>query len=141
MGFDGVRPTRGADHLNPYVADQAARTDNAKKPQVKKARRDEKADHVHKDLPHYDTEEENKNPPLSDDEIEEILMFAKVRGIMHQAMTKGDEYVFQINPDTGEVDLIHGSSGDVVMSFTPSELMDVMDKIKRYAGVLTDRAG
>lgn len=144
MAFDGVtRPSQltPADPLNPYLAAHSAKADEVKKPQVKKSQKDEETTGVHKELPQYGEEEEENQQALTEEEAEQIMKFAKMRGLMNVALQDGVEYQFQINADEGLVDLIEAKSGKVVMTLTPSELMEMTDKIQRYAGVLTDRAG
>lgn len=146
MTFEGIpRPGQvapGTDPLSPYLAAHEAKTERKQRPQVKKTERDESSTAVHKELPQYaDEEDEQEQQTLSDEEAEEILLFAKMRGIMNVALEKGTKYKFQINPENGMVDLRDANTGKHVLSMTPSELMQISGKIERYAGVLTDRAG
>lgn len=142
MGFDGVpRIYPQTDPLNPYLAEHAARSENASKPRVKEAKKDEKVIGVHKELPQYDDEDEGRQEPFSEEELEQIMIFARMRGIMNLALEKGVVYQFQVNPETGLVDLIAENTGKAVLSLTPEELMELTQKVQRYAGVLTDRSG
>jgi len=145
MSFDGIRPSQmhtSADPLSPYLAAHEARTEEARRPQVKQTTKDESSTAVHKELPQYgEEEEEDEQPVLSEDEAEQILLFAKMRGIMSGALEKGTKFRFQINAETGMVELRDAGTGNIVLTMTPSDLMQLSGKIQRYAGVLTDRAG
>ncbi len=145
MGFEGIirpNPLQSANPLNPYAADQALKTANAKKPEIKQPHSDEKTTGVYKELPHYDEREERKHQEhLSQEEYEEVMLFARMRGILNLSLSENELYQFHINPETGMVDLIAESNGKVVMTLTPDELMSLTDKIHRYAGMLADRSG
>lgn len=145
MAFDGIpKPAQYSPGgpLNPYAADNAARVQNAKTPKIKKAPSDQGATPTYKELPHYDTDEkEDTQRHLTEEEYEQIMLFARLRGIMNLALDKGEQYQFQVNPETALVDVIAVSTGRVMISMTAVELMEMTQRIHRYAGVLTDRNG
>lgn len=141
MGFDGVyRPNSTPDALNPYLADRAARSANAKKPQVKQSSKKEEVVSVYKELPQYGDDEEKEGQEFSEEEIEKILQFATMRGIMHSVMNENATYEFKLNEETGLIDLIDQDNDKTVMHLTPDEMAELMQKILRYTSVLTDRA-
>lgn len=145
MSFDGmIRPSQftPVSGNNPYLADHAARSENVRKPRVIEALGDQKATEVHKELPHYNNDDEKKRKKhLTPEEYEEIMLFARMRGVMNLAFEDSELYQFQLNPETGKIDLIAMTTGEVKMSLTPDELSQLSEKIDRYAGVLTDRSG
>jgi uncharacterized FlaG/YvyC family protein len=145
MGFDGIpKPAQYSPTgpLNPYLADHAAKAERAKKPQVRRQENDENVTATHKELPHYGDEQENHaRHELTEEEYEQIMTFAKMRGIMNLAFEQGEKYHFNVNPQTGLVDIIAERTGHIVLSITPLELMEMTQRIHRYAGVLTDRSG
>ncbi|MEB3287328.1 MAG: hypothetical protein VKJ04_07480 [Vampirovibrionales bacterium] len=145
MGFEGIQKAalfNAGGPINPYLADQAAKADKLKKPQVTGTERDENVTGVYKELPHYgDEDEERQQEHLSEEEYEQLLLFARMRGIMNLAFEQGEHYQFQVNPQTGLVDVVADSTGQSVLSLTPLELMEMSQRIHRYAGLLTDRSG
>ncbi len=145
MAFDGIpRPSQltPADPLNPYLASNAARAEQAGKPLIKAPGHDEKVKAVHKEQrENHEGENEEREPEfLSEEEEEQLRKFAKVRGLLNFSLEKGVRYQFQINGETGQVDLV-SETGQVVLSLSPVELMQLSEKIQRYAGMLTDRRG
>ncbi|MGE0200303.1 MAG: hypothetical protein AB7P76_04970 [Candidatus Melainabacteria bacterium] len=141
MGFDGIPSFRRVDHLNPYAAEQAAKSDNIHRPKIGKPESDEGVHEAPKHLAGDPDDDENKHAPLTDQELEEVLRFARLRGILSLSFETGALYEFQLNPERGTVDLVKQDSGQVVLSFAPSELHELMQKLDRYAGFLSDRAG
>lgn len=146
MGFDGIfRPsqvTPSAGPLNPYTADNLARTEQAGKPLVEKTAKEEALKALQEEQRQYDeTDEEEKGETFSEEEAQEILLFAKMRGLMNVSMESGRRYEFRINPQTGMVEMIELESGELVLQLTPVELAKLSEKLQRYAGMLTDRSG
>jgi len=147
MSFDGVpRPSQVnpyADPLSPYAAASAAQTDKAGKPLVKGPDKEEGVKAAHREeKQHRDTEDdEERGEAFSEEEAEQIRLMAKMRGLMNFSLEAGVNYEFQMNPETGLIDLIESESGALVMQLLPDELMQLSQKIQRFAGVLTDRAG
>lgn len=147
MAFDGIpRPsqiTPYTDVMNPYVAGNAARTEQAGKPLVQGPEKEDKIKSVHKEERQYhDAEdEEEKEESFSEEEAEQLKIFARMRGIMNFSLESGTRYEFKINPENGMVDLVAADTGQVAMTLTPEELIQVSQKIHRYAGILTDRSG
>ena len=147
MGFDGIpkpaqlNPYTGS--MNPYAAANAARTDNAAKPLIKSPGKEEKVKATQRDEREYHQadDEEERGELFSEEEAEQILLMAKVRGIMNLSLETGKRYEFHLNPENGMIDLIEAGSGTVVLQLLPEELMNLSQKIQRYAGMLTDHAG
>ena len=147
MGFDGIiRPAQvnpNTDSLNPNTASNLARADEAGKPLVQKLTRDEQIKALQRENQQYrDAEdEEGQGETFSEEEAEQILLFAKMRGLMNVSLESGRRYGFHVNPLTGMVDMTDLETGELVLQLTPTELMRLSDKIQRYAGMLTDRSG
>lgn len=147
MSFDGApRPTQVnpyANPLNPYAAAHQARAEKSAKPLVQGLSKDEKIKALEQETHDAAPDEDDEHPgeALSDDEAELIRLFAKMRGLMNFSLEQGVRYEFQLNPHTGWVDLIKESTGECVLQLTPEELMQLSEKIQRYAGRLTDQTG
>jgi uncharacterized FlaG/YvyC family protein len=146
MGFDGVpRPAQVnpyTDPLNPYTAANAARLEQAGKPLIKSPGKDEKVKGLQKEKREYpQSDEEDKGESFSEEEAEQILLFAKMRGLINISLQNDMRYEFHINSETNLVDLIEVASGTVILQLRPEELMQLSQKIQRYAGMLTDRSG
>lgn len=146
MGFDGVpRPAQVnpyTDPLNPYTAVNAARTEQAGKPLVKSLTKEEKIKALEEEKREYpQPEDEEQGEAFTDEEAEQIKLFAKMRGLMNVSLESGVRYEFHINPQTGLVDMIEAGTGKVVLQLQPDELMQLSKQIQRYAGMLTDRSG
>lgn len=145
MSFDGIRTSQ----VNPQVASSlmayGASREVAKKHNVERQQRtyrgagSRKRDSMDEFLALGP--EEPREDFLSEEEREEILRFAKLRGLMNFAFKEGRRYHFQLNPDSGLVDLIELDTGELQISLRPEELMALSDKIHRYAGLMTDQAG
>lgn len=147
MSFDGLpRPAQmglSTGGMNPYAAANAARTDNAGKPLVKSLNKEEKVKALQKEQQEYHQpdEEEERGEAFSEEEAEQIKIMAKMRGVMGLALKEGQRYEFQINAKTGLIDLVEVDTQVVILQMQPEELMALSQKIQRYAGMLTDRAG
>jgi len=146
MGFDGVpRPAQVnpyTDPLNPYTAANAARTDQAGKPLIKSLTKEEKIKALEEEKRDYpQQEDEEQGEAFSEEEAEQIRLFAKMRGLMNVSLESGMRYEFHINPQTGLVDMMEAETGKVVLQLQPDELMQLSQQIQRYAGMLTDRSG
>jgi uncharacterized FlaG/YvyC family protein len=146
MGFDGIpRPAQVnpyTDPMNPYAAANSAKMERARKPLVKELNKEEQVKALYREQPHHhDSDEEQEHEPFSEEEEEQILLFAKMRGIMDFSLKTGVRYEFHINAQSGMVDLIDLESGQVVLQLQPEELLQLSQKIQRYAGMLTDRNG
>jgi hypothetical protein len=148
MGLDGIpRPARitpYTDAMNPYVAEHLARQENADAPLVKSLNREERIRALQKEQHEQgapDEDDGQERETFSEEEAEQIRIFAKMRGLMNFALDSGKQYSFQISPDTGLIDLVELESGQVVLQLLPDELMSLSQKIQRYAGFLTDRSG
>jgi hypothetical protein len=146
MGFEGIpRPSQVnpyTDPLNPYTAGNLARTDQAGKPLIQKLSKEEAIKALEEERRRY--EQADDGPPgetFSEEEAEEILLFAKMRGLMNVSLQSGKRYEFRLNPQTGMVELMAMDSGELVLQLTPIELMRLSEKLQRYAGMLTDLNG
>ncbi|MCE3234446.1 MAG: FlaG protein [Vampirovibrio sp.] len=146
MGFEGIpRPAQVnpyTDPLNPYAAANAARSEQAGKPLIKSLTKEEQVKALQRDnreQPQSDDDEEGE--AFTEEEAEQIRLFAKMRGLINISLQSGVRYEFHVNPETGLVDLIDMESGQVVLQLQPEELMQLSQKIQRYAGMLTDRSG
>jgi uncharacterized FlaG/YvyC family protein len=128
--------------MNPYAAANSAKMERARKPLVKELNKEEQVKALYREQPHHhDSDEEQEHEPFSEEEEEQILLFAKMRGIMDFSLKTGVRYEFHINAQSGMVDLIDLESGQVVLQLQPEELLQLSQKIQRYAGMLTDRNG
>lgn len=146
MGFEGIpRPARVnpyTDPMNPYTAGNLARVDEAGKPLIQKLSREEAIKALEEERRQYqEADDEEAGETFSEEEAEEILLFAKMRGLMNVSLESGKRYEFRINPQTGMVELFELESGDLVLQLTPVELTRLSDKLQRYAGMLTDLSG
>lgn len=146
MGFDGIfRPSQVNPYtnpLNPYTADNLARAEQAGKPLVQKLTAEEAIQALEEERKQdQEQDEEEQGETFTEEEAEEILLFAKMRGLMNVSMESGKRYEFHINPETGMVEMRELESGELVIQLTPIELMRLSDKLQRYAGMLTDRNG
>jgi uncharacterized FlaG/YvyC family protein len=128
--------------MNPYAAGNSARSDQAHRPMVKALSKEEQIKALQREQHQHDEDDEEETPePFSEEEEEQIRLFAKMRGLMNFSLEQGVHYEFHINPQTGLVDLVESSTGKVVLQLMPDELMQLSQKIQRYAGMLTDRNG
>jgi uncharacterized FlaG/YvyC family protein len=146
MGFDGIpRPAQinpYTDPMNPYTAGNSARTDKAKKPLVKALSKEERIEALQREQHQPDdSDDQDEAEPFSEEEEEQIRLFARMRGLMTFSLEKGVRYEFHINAQSGMVDLMEMGTGKVVLQLHPDELMQLSQKIQRYAGLLTDRSG
>jgi uncharacterized FlaG/YvyC family protein len=147
MSFDGLpRPAQinpYGDAMNPYLAANAARSEQAGQPLVKKLDQEEQVKSLQREQRDNSgsDDEEEQGETFSEEEAEQILLFAKMRGLMNVALESGVRYEFRVNPHTGLVDLIDMAADAVVLQLLPEELMQLSEKIHRYAGMLTDRNG
>lgn len=145
MAFDGVpRPSQvqyGSDALNPYLAANAAQTERLKKPLVKGPDSHDRVQATHKEHEQYHDGDEENDEGLSQEEQEQILLFAKMRGLLNFSLQEDVRYEFRVNPLTGLIDLVATESGELKLTLTPDELMQMSRKIQRYAGMLADRSG
>lgn len=147
MSFDGIQkpaqltPYTGA--MNPYTAANAAKADNLGAPLIKRLDQDEKIKAAQREEREYHQadDEEKQGETFSEEEAEQIRLMAKMRGVMNVALESGKHYEFQLNSETGLIDLVEMETGILVLQLLPDELMTLSRKIQRYAGMLTDRAG
>lgn len=146
MGFEGLpRPSQVnpyTDPLNPYTAGNLARTDQAGKPLIQKLSKEEAIKALEEERRRYEqADDDASGETFSEEEAEEILLFAKMRGLMNVSLQSGKRYEFRMNSQTGMVELTAMDSGELVLQLTPVELMRLSEKLQRYAGMLTDLNG
>lgn len=147
MSFDGIpRPSQVNAYthvLNPYQAQNQARAENDKIPLVQSPHQKDKVKALQKEQhEHAQADEEAESDEFFDEEeAEQLRIFAKMRGIMNFSLENGVRYTFQVNTTTGLIDLVEEMTGNVVLKLMPEELMQLSQKIQRYAGILTDRTG
>lgn len=146
MGFEGIpRPAQVnpyTDPLNPYAAANAARSEQAGKPLIKSLTKEEQVKALQRDnRDQSQSDDDEEGEAFTEEEAEQIRLFAKMRGLINISLQSGVRYEFHVNPETGLVDLIDMESGQVVLQLQPEELMQLSQKIQRYAGMLTDRSG
>ncbi|MBX2859999.1 MAG: hypothetical protein KTR14_02100 [Vampirovibrio sp.] len=145
MSFDGVhRPSQlnAPDPLSPYTGAYRAEAERRGKPQVKSVKKDQSTDEVNPFLPRYNQDEEEANPEwLSEEEQEQVLRFAKIRGLLDFSFKHGTRYRFQLNETSGFIELVEEESQEILMSLTVDELTDLFQRLDRYMGVMTDREG
>lgn len=146
MGFEGIpRPAQVnpyTDPLNPYAAANAARSEQVGKPLIKSLTKEEQVKALQRDnREQSQSDDDEEGEAFTEEEAEQIRLFAKMRGLINISLQSGVRYEFHVNPETGLVDLIDMESGQVVLQLQPEELMQLSQKIQRYAGMLTDRSG
>ncbi len=147
MGFEGLpRPAQVnpyTDPLNPYTAGNLARAEQAGKPLIQKLSSEEaiKALEEERRREQAEEDEEEQGEAFSEEEAEQIRLFAKMRGLMNVSLETGKRYEFRLNALTGMVELVELPSEDLILQLTPLELARLSDKLERYAGLLTDLSG
>lgn len=135
----------GVDALSPYQAAFTARLEYAGKPLVKDRKDDGSIRTLGREHRHDPEEDEHPahdgQEPFSEEEAEQIRMFARMRGVMNFSMESGVRYAFRINEASGCVDLVNTQTGEVALQLQPEEMLRLSERIQRYAGFLTDRSG
>ncbi|MBK8189555.1 MAG: hypothetical protein IPK79_03810 [Vampirovibrionales bacterium] len=144
MSFDGVaRPSM----LNPYAdplsaslgAHEAAR-ETRNKPRVEKKRGAYETIGSHKDLARYSVDEDEQGEGLSEEEREQVLLFARLRGLMNFSLDNSVLYRFVYNPESGRADLVDDRNQRVMLSLTIDELLRLSQRMVRYAGMIADKS-
>lgn len=146
MSFDGIqRPSQlnpYSDPLNPSIGAYAAAQEAAHAPQVRTVDKKRRLEATKEKFdPLYDEETEEEPETLSEEEKEQIQIFAKLRGLLNFSLKEGAQYKFHIDPEAGLVNLVAEQTGEVVLRLTPEELIQICGKLKRYAGMMADREG
>lgn len=148
MSFEGIpRPAQVNPYQDPMSAHQAAnaaRSQHAGRPMIQTPAGDEKIKGLHREERErhaFQDEDEARGNAFDEEEIEQIMLFARMRGIMNFSLETGARYEFRLNPETGLVDLVSLETRQVVLQLLPDELMQLSQNIQRYAGMLTDRTG
>jgi len=147
MGFEGLsQPGQmnlytGAN--NPYLAANAAKLTAAKSPLVKKTEQDEAVTATQRDDRDnaQPDDEDERGERFSEEEAGAIRHMATLRGVLNLALEAGKRYEFQLDAASGLVNLISMETGECILQLYPEELMQLSQKIQRYAGMLTNRAG
>ena len=146
MGFDGIpRPSQVNPYnnpLNPYTAANAAGADRAAWPLVKGLSKEEQVKGLQEDHHrHREEDEDEQHKPFTPEEAEEIMLLAKMRGVMNFALDAEVSYEFHMNPETGMVELREVETGKLMLKLTPDEMATLAEKLHRAAGMLADRNG
>ncbi len=143
MSFDGIpRPSQMhayADPLSPYIGANQASEAARHRPKVGKNKEAYDTEKVNKELEQYHDTDDEPREGLSEEEREQILIFAKLRGLMNFSLENGVLYKFQVNDETGIVNLVDPRDDTVMLTLTGEELLQVSEKINRYAGMIADR--
>ena len=144
MSFDGVpRPTQlnpYADPTNPCVGAHQASHAAAHRPRVSGNKETFGSEGVRKELAQYrDSEDKESKEELTDEEREQLMLFAKLRGIMNFSLDSGVLYRFDFNDETERVELIDDRDGSVVLVLTIDDMLAMSLRMERYAGMITDR--
>ncbi len=144
MSFDGIpKPSQMhayADPLSPYLGAHQANEAARSRPKIGKNKAAYSTEKINKELEQYQgIDDEEPKEGLNEEEREQILIFAKLRGLMNFSLESGVLYRFQVNEETGLVDLIDSRDEKVLLTLTAEELLKVSEKINRYAGMITDR--
>jgi hypothetical protein len=145
MSFDGIPRPSQVNPYNPlgaYAAHNAARADQAGKPLIKSPDKDEQVKALQQDhYRHQEKDDDERGEAFNEDEIEAILLLAKMRGLMNFALDPNAHYEFQLNPENGLIELREIATNKLMLRLTPDEMMQLAEKIHRAAGMLTDRSG
>ncbi|MDX2085542.1 MAG: flagellar protein FlaG [Candidatus Melainabacteria bacterium] len=89
-----------------------------------------------------DEDEENAQQEwLNEEERQQVMLFAKIRGLMNISLEEGVAYRFAVAADTGLIELLREDSQAVVLTLTPEEMVSLYKRMERYAGLLTDQSG
>ena len=108
MSFDGIpRPSQlqpYGDPLGAHIGANQAADQSRRKPRIGKTRESFSVDPVHKELEQYPREDDEEQEAFSDEEREQLLVFAKLRGIMNFSLENGVLYRFTVNETSGLVD-------------------------------------
>ena len=141
MSFDGIPRAPYSDPLGSQLAAYEAQK-LKKKPSISSVKDSDGINAVHKEnRQHHDAEDDDdKQEGLTEEEQEQILIFAKLRGLLNFSLKEGVVYRFQLNEDTQLIELVEASTGRVMLTLTPDELTSVFTKIERYAGLMTDHS-
>lgn len=146
MSFDGsprssqINPY--SDPLSAYSGANAARADRVGKPMIQSLSKDEKVKALQREE-HDQTadEDEDRHAALSEEELEEIMLLAKLRGVMNFALDPEIHYEFRLNPQSGLVELAEVASGKVMLKLSPDEMATLAEKLHHAEGRLADREG
>lgn len=142
MGLDGLsKPGSfniGLDPINPYLAANQVKVEGQKAHQVKKSRK--------KSLVKNFVEEERESFQsdnttehfFSEADQEEIILFAKLKGLLNVSLTKGTAYLFRWNNETNLIELVSKSDEQVLLTLKQEEMLRLSDRIERYQGMLSD---
>jgi hypothetical protein len=146
MSFDGIpRPSQinpYNDPLGPYSACNAAKAEQAGKPLVKGLSKEEQLKGLPEEHQQQTPQDDrDKGQSFNEAEVEEIMLLAKMRGVLNFAMNPDVHYEFHLNVQSGLVELREVASGKLMLKLTPDELMGLSEKLHRSAGMLTNRSG
>jgi len=144
MSFDGLsKPSQlhaYSDPLSPYLGATRAASEAAKKPRIDKSKASYRDSAVDEHASDYLQEEREDKDGLLPEEYEQMMMLAKLRGVMNLSFEEGVLYYFHFNETTGLVELINDRDNRVMLTLTPEELLQVSQRMQRYAGRMTDQS-
>lgn len=142
MSFDGVpKPSQlspSTDPLSPYLGANQAAYEAQNRPKIQKSQASEKSKAVDHQSGDYLNEKEDKDEGLQPEEYEQILILARLRGIMNLSFKEGVLYQFHFNEETGLVELINENENTVMLTLSVEELLQVSQRMSRYAGRMSD---
>ncbi len=145
MSFDGLPRAAQAmpysNSLNPYIGANQAQTLRRGKPSVDKNRQAFSSDDSERALPQESGLSEHGGDPLTEDEREQVLKFARLRGVLNFSLAHDGLYQFTYNEQTQQVELVDmtGGSHQVLLTLTIDELLQMSQRIERFAGLITSR--
>lgn len=88
-------------------------------------------------------------PQLDEEALEAVQAFATVKGLLNGSLNAGQLYQFELAPLAKEasansvpnVQLVHVGSGKVLFSLSPAAFEDLLGKLHRHQGFLTNTEG
>ncbi len=146
MSFDGSpRPIQlnpYNDPLGAYSAAYAARAEQAGKPRIQSPGKDEGLKGLQKEEHQQtDQDQDEQGQTFSEDEVDAIMLLAKMRGVLNFALDPDIHYEFSLNSASGLVELREVSTGKRMLQLTPEEMIQLSGKLHRAAGMLSDLSG
>jgi hypothetical protein len=146
--FDGIqKPIQlnpQVDLLSPYLAAYNAAQTIAKCPKVKPVEKKEAIAETRREKernPSREQDDEEDEAFLSQEEKEQVLIAAKLRGLLNFTLAEDKAYFFQHNAETGLIELIDAETHQRVLTLTPEELGHVLGHTQRRLGIMMDEAG
>ncbi|MBY0450035.1 MAG: hypothetical protein K2X01_05355 [Cyanobacteria bacterium] len=148
MGFESLPPNRVQPYGSPnpgFISDVYGtrgtpfvhRVHEPKPGEESKAFDEEE----HADASNEEGAQKRKQQTLQQDEREKLLKWAKLRGLFNLTLDDDGVYSFEINPSTGNVDLVELRSRTIVLTLSPEEIVTLWQQLDRHGGTFTDQAG